>query len=94
MNKYELIVIINPSVDEEGVKKLNTKFTDIINSNGKVAEVKDLGKKTLAYKIKKQSEGLYEQFDFEADPSSIKELERNLRITDEIMKFMVIKTNE
>ena len=94
MNKYEAIVIIDPSVDEEGMKKLNSKFTDIINSNGKVAEVKDLGKKTLAYKIKKQTEGFYEQFNFEADPSSIAELERNLRITDEVMKFMVIKIDE
>jgi len=94
MNKYEAIFIINPSVDEEGLKKLNTKFTDIINSNGKLAEIKDLGKKVLAYKIKKQEEGFYEQFNFEADPSSIKELERNLRITDEVMKFMIIKIDE
>ena len=50
-----------------------------------------MGKKRLAYEIKKQREGYYVLFNFEADPSSISELERNYRISDEIMKFIVVK---
>ena len=45
MNKYESVVIINPTVDEEGVKSLVAKFTDLINTDGKVEKVDDLGKR-------------------------------------------------
>ncbi|CDA15641.1 MAG: 30S ribosomal protein S6 [Clostridia bacterium] len=94
MNKYESVVIINPTVDEEGVKSLVAKFTDLINTDGKVEKVDDLGKRKLAYEVKKQKEGYYQVFNFEANPELIKELERNYRITDEIIKFMTIKVDE
>jgi len=94
MNKYESVVIINPNVEEEAVKALITKFSALINKDGKVDSVEELGKKKLAYEIKKQKEGYYLIFKFEANPSVIVELERNYRITDEVMKFMVIKEEE
>ena len=94
MNKYESIIIINPSVDEEGVKTLVAKFTDLVNTDGKLEKVDDLGKRTLAYEVKKQKEGYYEVLHFEANPELIKELERNYRNTDEVIKFMTIKVNE
>ena len=94
MNKYESVVIINPNVDEEGVKSLVAKFTDLINTDGKVEKVDDMGKRKLAYEIKKQKEGYYQVFNFEANPELIKELERNSIITDEIIKFMTIKVDE
>ena len=52
MNKYESVVIINPTVDEEGMKALISKFTDLINNDGKVEKVDILGKKKLAYEVK------------------------------------------
>lgn len=91
MNKYESIIIINPSQDEQGVKNLIKKFTDLINKNGKVETVEEMGKRKLAYEIKKQKEAYYVLFNFEAEPSSISELERNYKITDEIIKFIVVK---
>ena len=91
MNKYESVVIINPEVDEEGVKALENTFTDMINKNGKVSKVDELGKKKLAYEIKKFKEATYMLFNFEAKPDSIAELERIYRITDEIIKFIVVK---
>ncbi len=94
MNKYESVIIINPSVDEEGIKSLVAKFTDLINTDGKVEKVDDLGKRKLAYEVKKQKEGYYQVFNFEANPELIKELERNYRITDEVIKFMTIKVDE
>ncbi len=94
MNKYESVIIINPSVDEEGVKSLVSKFTDLINTDGKVEKVDDLGKRKLAYEVKKQKEGYYQIFNFEANPELIKELERNYRITDEVIKFMTIRVDE
>ena len=94
MNKYESVIIIKPSLEEEAIKTLIQKFTDLINKNGKVEKVQELGKKKLAYEIKKNKEAYYIVFNFEADPSSIAELERIYRITDEIIKFIVVKEEE
>ena len=91
MNKYESVVIINPSVAEEKIKELSQKFTDIINSDGKVEKVEELGKKKLAYEVKKNKEGYYVVINFEANPYLIAELERNYRIIDEVIKFITIK---
>lgn len=94
MNKYESVVIISPAVEEEGMKSLIKKFTDLINSDGKVESVDELGKKKLAYEVKKNTEGYYAIFHFEANPGLITELERNYRITDEIIKFIVVRVEE
>ena len=94
MNKYESVIIINPNVDGEGVKSLTQKFTDLINNDGKLEKVDEIGKKKLAYEIKKNNEGNYVAFYFEANPNLISELERNYRITDEVIKFMTIRVDE
>ena len=91
MNKYESVVIINPGVEENGMKELIQKFSNLINSDGKVENVNELGKKRLAYEIEKQKEGYYIVIDFEANPSLIAELERIYRITDNVMKFIVVR---
>ena len=91
MNKYESVVIINPNVEENTLKELIERFQTLINTDGKVEQVNELGKKKLAYEIKKNKEGYYVVYDFEANPSLIAELERNYRITDEVIKFIVIK---
>ena len=93
MNKYESVIIINPSVEEEGMKNLIQKFTDLINNAGKVEKVDEKKKKRLAYDIKKNKEAYYVVFYFEADPKSIAELERNYRITDEVIKFIVVRVD-
>ena len=94
MNKYESVVIINPSIDEEGVKSLVEKFSSLINNDGKLEKVESLGKRKLAYEVKKQKEAYYQVFYFEAKPELIAELERNYRITDDVIKFMTIKVEE
>ena len=94
MNKYESVIIINPSVDDEGIKALIKKFTDIINNEGKVESAEELGKRRLAYEIMKNKEGFYVVFNFEAKPELIAELERNYRIDDNIMKFITIKNED
>ena len=91
MNKYESVIIINPTVDEQGIKALIQNFTDLINKNGKVESVEELGKRRLAYEVKKNKEGYYVVFTFDAKPDSIAELERIYRITDEIIKFIVVR---
>ncbi len=94
MNKYESVVIINPAVDEEGIKTLVQKFTDLINKDGKLEKVEELGKRKLAYEVKKNKEGYYVVLNFDSNPAAIAELERNYRIMDEVIKFIVIKVEE
>ena len=94
MNRYETVFIINPSVEEAGVKELTQKFSDLINSDGKVESVEEMGTKRLAYEIRKHSEGIYVLINFEANPALIKELERVYRITDEVIKFIVVRKDE
>ena len=91
MNKYESVIIINPNCTDEAIKALEERFTGLINENGKVESVENMGKKKLAYDIKKNSEATYMVINFEAKPDSIAELERNYRITDEILKFIVVR---
>lgn len=94
MNKYESIIIIGQNVEEEGRKALITRFTDLINTEGKVSNVNEMGLKKLAYEIGKNTEGFYVVFEFEAKPELIAELERNYRITDEIIKFITVRKDE
>ena len=91
MNKYESVIIINPSIEEQAIKDLVTKFTDLINNNGKVESVDERGTQKLAYPIKKKEEVYYVVINFEAKTDSIDELERNYRIEDNIMKFIVLR---
>lgn len=94
MNKYEALFIVNPSVEDSGIKELIQKFSDLINSNGKVESVEEIGKKKLAYPVKKNPEGFYVLINFESEGAVIAELERNFRITDEVIKFIVIRKDE
>ncbi len=94
MNKYESVIIINPNLDEEGIKAIIQKFTNLINTNGKLEKVDEMGKRKLAYEVQKNKEGHYVVFYFDAEPSLISELERNYRITDEVIKFMTVKVEK
>jgi len=94
MNKYESVIIINPNLEAESIKAFINKISDLINSDGKVASVEDMGKRKLAYEIKKQKEGFYTVIKFEANPELITELERTYRIADEVIKFIVVKEEE
>ncbi len=91
MNKYESVIIINPNVDEAGLKALEEKFTGLINENRKVEEVVEIGKRKLAYEIDKNKEAYYVQFNFESKPEAIAEIERIYRITDDVLKFITVK---
>ena len=94
MNKYESVIIINPTVEAEKIKTLVQKFTDLINHAGKVEKVDEVGKTKLAYEVKQNKEGYYVIINFEAQPELIVELERNYRITDEVLKFIVVRVEE
>lgn len=94
MKKYESTIIINPSIDEEATKATIKKVEDLINKNGKVVSIDDRGNYRLAYPINKKDEGRFVVYSFESEPDAISEIERNYRIEDNIMKFIVIKEQQ
>ena len=91
MRKYETIFIAHPSLDEEGVNNLIERFKGVIeNGGGTVANVDLWGKRRLAYEIKKVSEGTYVLMNFESDPALPKELARIYRITDGVLRHIIV----
>ena len=91
MRKYETIFIQNPTLDEETVNANIEKFKGIIeNGGGTIDNVDIWGKRKLAYEIKKVSEGYYTLVDFSADPELPKELDRVFRITDGIIRHIIV----
>ncbi len=91
MRNYELMYIIRPDVDPETVQAVTQKFQDIIRNGGEIRKHEILGKRRLAYEIKKFREGTYVLVQFSAEPSVVAELERVLRITDEVIRHLVIR---
>ncbi len=79
MNEYESVIIIKPNLEEGEIEGIVTEITDLINQDGEVTKVEKMGIKKLAYEIKKNKEGYYIIFYFEAKADVIFELERNYR---------------
>ena len=91
MKKYEVIFIIKPA-EEEAINTVIAKFENLIKNNGgEVEKIDRWGKKRLAYEIKDFVDGYYCIFNFTAEPSVVAELDRVMKITDEILKHMVVK---
>ena len=94
MNSYETIFIIDATLDEENVKALQDKFLNLITANGTVEAVDEWGKRRLAYEINDRTEGYYVLVSFKAEPDFPKELERQYKITDGILRTIIIKKDE
>ena len=92
MRKYETIFILHPSLDEEAVKANIEKFKGVIENGGGTVENEDFwGKRKLAYEIAKVNEGFYTLINFEANTELPKELDRVFRITDGVIRHIVVK---
>ena len=87
---YEVIYIMDPAIGEESIAALMEKFKTLAETQGTVTEVADWGKRRLAYPINDLNEGHYVLMTFNADPELTKELDRVLKITDGIMRSMII----
>ena len=94
MRKYEAMFILRPDLEEEKRNELIEKFKTIISNDGEVEEVNEWGMKKLAYEIKKFKEGYYVLANFKANTDLPKELERNFRISDNVIRYMVINLEE
>lgn len=95
MRPYELMVIIDPEVEERTVEPTLEKFLKVIRNDGGTVDNVDIwGRRRLAYDIQKKSEGIYAVVNFTASPDASKELERQLGLNETIMRTKIIRPEE
>jgi small subunit ribosomal protein S6 len=89
LRPYEVLVIVDPRPTDEEVAALLTQLGEHVTSLGAaVVKMENWGKRRLAYDIAKQREGTYAIFEVSAEPSTIKEFERQLRLNEQVLRFM------
>jgi len=91
MRNYELMYIIRPDVEQEAVQAVVEKFTAIIENGGEITKQEQPKKQRLAYEINKHREGTYVLVNFKSAPAVVTELERVLKITDEVIRHIVVR---
>ncbi|MFB9279283.1 30S ribosomal protein S6 [Cohnella cellulosilytica] len=91
MRNYELMYIIRPDVEQETVQAVTEKFQGIIGNGGEIVKHDIMGKRRLAYEINKHREGTYVLVHFKGTSEVVTELERVLKITDEIIRHIVVR---
>jgi small subunit ribosomal protein S6 len=90
MRKYEIAYIVHPDLDENAFNEVNERIQGWIkDAGGKIIKVDLWGKKQLAYPIRKQTEGQYVILQTEMEPGFCTELERNLHLSEPVIRFMV-----
>ena len=87
---YEVVYIMDPAIGEENIAALMEKFKTLAESQGTVTEVSDWGKRRLAYPINDLNEGHYVLMTFTASPELPKEMDRVMKITDGIMRSLIV----
>jgi small subunit ribosomal protein S6 len=94
MRDYELAFIVRPNVDDTGVTAVVDKVSQFVKSaNGEVASVDVWGRRNLAYPINNHREGVYVLFQAKMSPSALTELERNLKLSEEIIRYLLVKVD-
>ncbi|HSO90225.1 MAG TPA: 30S ribosomal protein S6 [Arthrobacter sp.] len=92
MRPYELMVIIDPEVEERTVEPTLQKFLNVITTDGGTIEKVDIwGRRRLAYEIQKKTEGIYAVVNFTAEPTTAKELDRQLSLNETIMRTKITR---
>lgn len=95
MRSYEELFIIRPDAPEEAIDAYIEQLTGLITSSGGTVEKVDKwGVRKLAYRVEKRSEGFYVLIVFAAGPALVKELERRLRVSDLVIKFITVRVDE
>ena len=95
MNEYESVYIIKGDLAEDGVKKIQKRMEDVITKNeGVLFSQKNQGSRTLTYPIQKANRGHYILLNFAGPGKIVSEFERNLRITDGVIRFTTVKISD
>ena len=91
---YEVVYILDPALGEEGIAAMIEKFKALVETQGTVSEVDESGKRRLAYPINDLTEGYYVLMTFTAEPSLPAEIDRVMKITEGVMRSMIICKDE
>jgi small subunit ribosomal protein S6 len=95
MHQYELMVILDPEIDERTVAPSLDKFLNVIRTDGGTIDKVDIwGKRRLAYEINKKAEGIYAVVDFTAESDATQELDRQLNLSEAVMRTKVLRAEE
>ncbi len=95
MRIYEELFIVKPDAPEEEIDQFIEQMKTVVaNAGGTVEKVEKWGKRRLAYRVDKFREGAYVLFQFNANPESVKEFERRLRVSDLVIKFLTVRIDE
>jgi ribosomal protein S6 len=90
-NSYETVFILSTKLGEDAIAALVQKFKDLIEANGTIDSIDEWGKRRLAYPIMKQEEGYYTLVNFTSAPEFTAELDRIYKITDGVLRSLIIK---
>ena len=94
LKNYEIVMVFSLANGEEAVEVLKQKFTDLIAKHGTLGNVEEWGKRKLAYLINKEAEGYYVLINFESNAEFPAELDRIYKITDGVLRSMIIKKED
>ena len=95
MRSYELMFIVKPDLEEEATTAIVDKFSGLIaEQGGNVTNLDKWGKRRLAYEVNGFNDGYYVLVNFQGEPKAVKEVERQLKISDDVIKHMIIKLDD
>ena len=94
-HQYELMVILDPSIDERTVAPSLDRFLNVIRQDGGTVDKVDIwGKRRLAYEIAKHAEGIYAVVDVKAESATVSELDRQLNLNESVLRTKVLRTDK
>jgi small subunit ribosomal protein S6 len=92
LRAYEVMVILDPSIEERTVESSLDKYLNVIRTDGGTVESVDVwGRRRLAYEVKKNAEGIYAVITLNAEPATVKEFDRQLTLNESILRTKVIR---
>ena len=94
MRKYEATYILDPNLGDEVVTGMLDKFSQsIVGQGGEVADVKNWGRRRLAYEVKGRGEGIYVSMRFDSETAAAAELRRQMGLSDEVLRSLIVHLN-
>ena len=92
MRDYEVMVILDPSLEERTIEPSLDKYLNVIRTDGGTVENVDVwGKRRLAYEVKKKAEGIYAVITIKAEPATVKEFDRQLTLNESVLRTKVLR---
>jgi len=95
MRRYEMMVILDPSLEERTIQPSLDQFLKVVTAAGGTVDKVDIwGRRRLAYEIDKKSEGIYTVIDLIAEPDTVKELDRQLNLNEAVMRTKILRPDQ